>query len=217
MKMLVLYPSFVGSIVILVTFFLMIYLVPQMVAFIKNMGQQIHDRTDERRVENELLHVLGQLVFPFQVLDEAFQHLGELSRVLTGADQAGEDRVENLRILGEALRQPQAALDTLDDPGHDFAKSGILDAVAQVDQRLDKRYSCRDELLHVKAEVDELRALDFTRAKKAPAMTGRPASHQVEPHALQAKLEIDQIDRLDLAEHRLSPGIYRLVGKECHV
>src|SRR5438034_10763960 len=41
MKKLVLYPAFVGSIVILVTFFLMIYLVPQMVAFIRNMGQQI--------------------------------------------------------------------------------------------------------------------------------------------------------------------------------
>jgi type IV pilus assembly protein PilC len=35
------YPAFVGSIVILVTFFLMIYLVPQMTGFIRNMGQQI--------------------------------------------------------------------------------------------------------------------------------------------------------------------------------
>ncbi len=41
LKKLILYPAFVGSIVILVTFFLMIYLVPQMVAFIRNMGQQI--------------------------------------------------------------------------------------------------------------------------------------------------------------------------------
>ena len=41
MKKLVIYPAFVGSIVLLVTFFLMIYLVPQMVAFIRNMGQQI--------------------------------------------------------------------------------------------------------------------------------------------------------------------------------
>jgi len=41
MKKLILYPAFVGSIVIMVTFFLMIYLVPQMVAFIRNMGQQI--------------------------------------------------------------------------------------------------------------------------------------------------------------------------------
>jgi type IV pilus assembly protein PilC len=41
LKKLVMYPAFVGSIVLMVTFFLMIYLVPQMVGFIKNMGQQI--------------------------------------------------------------------------------------------------------------------------------------------------------------------------------
>lgn len=40
-KKLILYPAFVGSIVVIVTFFLMIYLVPQMVGFIKNMGQEI--------------------------------------------------------------------------------------------------------------------------------------------------------------------------------
>ncbi len=39
-KKIVMYPAFVGSIVLVVTFFLMIYLVPQMVGFIKNMGQQ---------------------------------------------------------------------------------------------------------------------------------------------------------------------------------
>jgi len=41
MKKLVMYPAFVGSIVAMVVFFLMIYLVPQMVGFIKNMGQEI--------------------------------------------------------------------------------------------------------------------------------------------------------------------------------
>jgi type IV pilus assembly protein PilC len=40
-KKLMLYPAFVGSIVLLVTFFLMIYLVPQMVGFIRNMGQDV--------------------------------------------------------------------------------------------------------------------------------------------------------------------------------
>ena len=40
-KKLMMYPAFVGSIVLLVTFFLMIYLVPQMTAFIRNMGQDI--------------------------------------------------------------------------------------------------------------------------------------------------------------------------------
>jgi type IV pilus assembly protein PilC len=40
-KKLMMYPAFVGSIVLLVTFFLMIYLVPQMTGFIRNMGQAI--------------------------------------------------------------------------------------------------------------------------------------------------------------------------------
>ncbi len=40
-KKLLMYPAFVGSIVLLVTLFLMIYLVPQMTGFIRNMGQEI--------------------------------------------------------------------------------------------------------------------------------------------------------------------------------
>ena len=40
-KKLMMYPAFVGSIVLVVTFFLMIYLVPQMTGFIRNMGQDI--------------------------------------------------------------------------------------------------------------------------------------------------------------------------------
>jgi type IV pilus assembly protein PilC len=40
-KKLAMYPAFVGAIVLIVTFFLMIYLVPQMTAFIRNMGQEI--------------------------------------------------------------------------------------------------------------------------------------------------------------------------------
>jgi type IV pilus assembly protein PilC len=40
-KKLAMYPAFVGTIVLAVTFFLMIVMVPQMVGFIKNMGQVI--------------------------------------------------------------------------------------------------------------------------------------------------------------------------------
>jgi type IV pilus assembly protein PilC len=40
-KKLMMYPAFVGSVVLLVTFFLMIYLVPQMTGFIRNMGQDV--------------------------------------------------------------------------------------------------------------------------------------------------------------------------------
>jgi len=40
-KKLMMYPAFVGSVVLLVTFFLMLYLVPQMTGFIRNMGEEI--------------------------------------------------------------------------------------------------------------------------------------------------------------------------------
>ena len=40
-KKLIMYPAFVGGVVLLVTLFLMIYLVPQMTGFIRNMGQEI--------------------------------------------------------------------------------------------------------------------------------------------------------------------------------
>lgn len=40
-KKLVLYPAFVGTVVLAVVFFMMIYLVPQMVNFIRNMGETL--------------------------------------------------------------------------------------------------------------------------------------------------------------------------------
>ena len=40
-KKLIMYPAFMGTVVVGVVFFMMIYLVPKMVSFIKNMGQQI--------------------------------------------------------------------------------------------------------------------------------------------------------------------------------
>jgi type IV pilus assembly protein PilC len=53
-KKLMLYPAFVGGIVLLVTFFLMIYLVPQMTGFIRNMGQDIPLQTRILIVVSEL-------------------------------------------------------------------------------------------------------------------------------------------------------------------
>ncbi len=44
-KKLFMYPAFVGTIVLGVTFFLMVYLVPQMAGFIKNMGQDMPMQT----------------------------------------------------------------------------------------------------------------------------------------------------------------------------
>ena len=44
-KNMMIYPLFVGTIVLAITFFLMIYLVPQLVGFIKGMGQEIPIQT----------------------------------------------------------------------------------------------------------------------------------------------------------------------------
>jgi type IV pilus assembly protein PilC len=44
-KNMMLYPAFVGTMVIAITFFLMIYIVPQLVGFIKGMGQEIPYQT----------------------------------------------------------------------------------------------------------------------------------------------------------------------------
>ena len=44
-KTMMIYPAFVGTIVLAITFFLMIYLVPQLVGFIKGMGQEIPFQT----------------------------------------------------------------------------------------------------------------------------------------------------------------------------
>ncbi len=44
-KTMMIYPLFVGTVVIGITFYLMIYLVPQLVGFIKNMGQEIPFQT----------------------------------------------------------------------------------------------------------------------------------------------------------------------------
>ena len=44
-KTMMIYPLFVGTVVLAITFYLMIYLVPQLVGFIKNMGQEIPMQT----------------------------------------------------------------------------------------------------------------------------------------------------------------------------
>ena len=66
-KKLLLYPAFVGSIVMLVTLFLMIYLVPQMMGFIRNMGGEIPLHTKALVAVSDFVVAFWYLVlaFPF--------------------------------------------------------------------------------------------------------------------------------------------------------
>jgi hypothetical protein len=49
-----------------------------------------------------------------------------------------------------------------------------------------------------------------------PTALGRPAHDQVEPHALQPQLEVDDVQRVDLAEDGLPVYVDRLVVEERH-
>lgn len=54
-KKVILYPAFVGSIVVAATFFLMIYMVPQLKQFVKNMGQTLPAQTQALFFVSDLL------------------------------------------------------------------------------------------------------------------------------------------------------------------
>jgi type IV pilus assembly protein PilC len=102
-KKLVMYPAFVGTVVILVTIFLMIYLVPQMISLIKNMGQTIPAHTRLLIFVSDLfVHywwaILGLPVIAFFVL-----------RYLTRTNPAVRHRMDavklRLPLVGPILRK----------------------------------------------------------------------------------------------------------------
>jgi type IV pilus assembly protein PilC len=103
LKKLIMYPAFVGSIVVIVTLFLMIYLVPQMVAFIKNMGQQIPIQT---RI---LIEVSSFLVSYWWALLAAPLILAAGVRVAARVNPAVRYQLDRLKlampISGEILRK----------------------------------------------------------------------------------------------------------------
>jgi type IV pilus assembly protein PilC len=102
-KKLMLYPAFVGGIVLLVTFFLMVYLVPQMTGFIRNMGQDIPLQTVI------LIHVSNFFVnFWWAVLASPFVAWGVLKHLVKNypsVEFAVDDYKLRLPVLGPILRK----------------------------------------------------------------------------------------------------------------
>jgi type IV pilus assembly protein PilC len=70
-KKIIMYPAFVGTIVMAATFFLMIYMVPQLKTFVKNMGQELPPQT--------------QVLFFISDLLVAYWYLALLLPVVAGA------------------------------------------------------------------------------------------------------------------------------------
>ena len=68
-KKIIMYPAFVGSIVVGATFFLMIYMVPQLKQFVKNMGQELPPQTQALFFISDLLvaYWYVALLLPFLI------------------------------------------------------------------------------------------------------------------------------------------------------
>src|SRR5689334_15870361 len=102
-KKLFMYPAVVGGIVLLVTFFLMIYLVPQMAGFIRNMGQDVPLQT---RI---LIAVSGFFVdWWWAVLAAPFVAWGALRLAVKGnpAFEYAVDRYKiTMPVIGPILRK----------------------------------------------------------------------------------------------------------------
>ncbi|MDE2311018.1 MAG: type II secretion system F family protein [Betaproteobacteria bacterium] len=102
-KNMMIYPVFVGTVVIAITFFLMIYLVPQLVGFIKGMGQEIPLQTRLLLATSGVFvdYWYVMLAFPV-VLFAAFK----LSLVYNPGLQYHLDKLKlNIRPTGPILRK----------------------------------------------------------------------------------------------------------------
>lgn len=102
-KKLIMYPAFVGTIVILATFFLMIYMVPQLKLFVKNMGQVLPTQT-------RILFFVSDLLLSYwylALLLPALLYLG--TRILLHLNPQARLRFDgiklNLPVVGEILRK----------------------------------------------------------------------------------------------------------------
>jgi type IV pilus assembly protein PilC len=74
-KKLLMYPAFVGSIVIAATFFLMIYMVPQLKLFVRNMGQTLPLQTQVLFFVSDLLVAYWYIVLSLPVVGAFAAHL----------------------------------------------------------------------------------------------------------------------------------------------
>ena len=74
-KKVIMYPAFVGSIVMAATFFLMIYMVPQLKQFVKNMGQELPPQTKALFFVSDLLVAYWYIVLLLPIIGGAIGFL----------------------------------------------------------------------------------------------------------------------------------------------
>jgi type IV pilus assembly protein PilC len=102
-KKLVMYPVFVGTVVLAVTMFLMIYLVPQMMGFIKNMGQAIPWHTKALIAVSNFLQSYWWLVILLPVA--AWAIIGFLARTNPAVRYRLDALKLDIPLIGPILRK----------------------------------------------------------------------------------------------------------------
>jgi len=102
-KRLVMYPAFVGTIVISATFFLMVYMVPQLKQFVKNMGQVLP-------LQTQVLFFVSDLLVSYWYVALLLPVLATLGiRVLLHVNPLARVRFDGVKLklplIGEILRK----------------------------------------------------------------------------------------------------------------
>ena len=102
-KKLVMYPAFLGTVVVAITMFMMIYLVPKMAGFIRNMGQELPLQTRILIATSEFFVGYWYVVLGLPLI------LAAVATFLVGTNQAARYRFDDLKLrlpyVGEILRK----------------------------------------------------------------------------------------------------------------
>lgn len=102
-KKLVMYPAFLGTVVVAITMFMMIYLVPKMAGFIRNMGQELPLQTKILIATSEFFVGYWYVVLGLPLI------LAAVATFLVSTNQAARYRFDDLKLrlpyIGEILRK----------------------------------------------------------------------------------------------------------------
>jgi type IV pilus assembly protein PilC len=102
-KKLVMYPAFLGTVVVAITMFMMIYLVPKMAGFIRNMGQELPMQTRILIGTSEFFVGYWYVVLGLPLI------LAAVGAFLVATNQAARYRFDDLKLrlpyVGEILRK----------------------------------------------------------------------------------------------------------------
>jgi type IV pilus assembly protein PilC len=102
-KKLVMYPAFLGTVVVAITMFMMIYLVPKMAGFIRNMGQELPLQTRILIATSEFFVGYWYVVIGLPLI------LAAVAAFLVSTNQAARYRFDDLKLrlpyIGDILRK----------------------------------------------------------------------------------------------------------------